>query len=82
MIGSRARGGGDIVAGDVRAGFGSAASATIRAAAKNHAFVTVVVDVADYPALLAELELMTRERNDMAAELAVLKAQAKGNEET
>jgi DNA repair exonuclease SbcCD ATPase subunit len=33
-------------------------------------------------ALLAELELMTRERNDMAAELAVLKAQAKGNEET
>jgi chromosome segregation ATPase len=33
-------------------------------------------------ALLHELELMTRERNDMAAELAVLKAQAKGNEET
>jgi phosphoribosylaminoimidazolecarboxamide formyltransferase/IMP cyclohydrolase len=30
--------------------------AMIRAAAKNHAFVNVVVDVQDYPALLAELE--------------------------
>ncbi|MEI4233171.1 bifunctional phosphoribosylaminoimidazolecarboxamide formyltransferase/IMP cyclohydrolase [Roseovarius sp. D22-M7] len=30
--------------------------AMIRAAAKNHAFVNVVVDVADYTALLAELE--------------------------
>ncbi|AOZ55500.1 phosphoribosylaminoimidazolecarboxamide formyltransferase/IMP cyclohydrolase [Ketogulonicigenium vulgare] len=30
--------------------------AMIRAAAKNHAFVNVVVDVADYDALLAELE--------------------------
>jgi phosphoribosylaminoimidazolecarboxamide formyltransferase/IMP cyclohydrolase len=30
--------------------------AMIRAAAKNHAFVNVVVDVEDYPALLAELE--------------------------
>ena len=30
--------------------------AMIRAAAKNHAFVTTVVDVADYDALLAELE--------------------------
>ncbi|MGR3823343.1 MAG: bifunctional phosphoribosylaminoimidazolecarboxamide formyltransferase/IMP cyclohydrolase [Salipiger marinus] len=30
--------------------------AMIRAAAKNHGFVTVVTDVADYPALLAELD--------------------------
>jgi len=30
--------------------------AMIRAAAKNHAFVNVVVDVEDYPALLAELD--------------------------
>jgi phosphoribosylaminoimidazolecarboxamide formyltransferase/IMP cyclohydrolase len=30
--------------------------AMIRAAAKNHAFVTTVVDVEDYPALLAELD--------------------------
>jgi len=30
--------------------------AMIRAAAKNHGFVSVVVDVADYPALLAELD--------------------------
>ena len=30
--------------------------AMIRAAAKNHAFVSVVVDVEDYPALLAELD--------------------------
>ena len=31
--------------------------AMIRAAAKNHAFVNVVVDVEDYPALLAELDV-------------------------
>jgi phosphoribosylaminoimidazolecarboxamide formyltransferase / IMP cyclohydrolase len=31
--------------------------AMIRAAAKNHAFVTVLVDVADYAALLAELDM-------------------------
>lgn len=39
--------------------------AMIRAAAKNHAFVNVVVDVQDYPALLAELQA-----NDGATTLA------------
>ncbi|MDO5621701.1 MAG: bifunctional phosphoribosylaminoimidazolecarboxamide formyltransferase/IMP cyclohydrolase [Paracoccus sp. (in: a-proteobacteria)] len=45
--------------------------AMIRAAAKNHAFVTTIVDVADYDALLAELDA-----NDDATSLAFRKQQA------
>ena len=45
--------------------------AMLRAAAKNHAFVTVVTDVEDYAALLAELE-----RNGGATSLAFRRAQA------
>ena len=45
--------------------------AMLRAAAKNHAFVTVVTDVEDYAPLLAELE-----RNGGATSLAFRRAQA------
>jgi phosphoribosylaminoimidazolecarboxamide formyltransferase/IMP cyclohydrolase len=45
--------------------------AMLRSAAKNHAFVTVVTDVEDYAALLAELEA-----NDGATGLGFRKAQA------
>jgi phosphoribosylaminoimidazolecarboxamide formyltransferase/IMP cyclohydrolase len=45
--------------------------AMIRAAAKNHAFVTVIVDVEDYDALLAELDA-----NDGSTSLAFRQRQA------
>ena len=45
--------------------------AMLRSAAKNHAFVTVLTDVADYPGLLAELDA-----NDGATSLAFRRAAA------